>query len=269
MGGGAISLPPIVEMKPAHILVLLFGLLFVLSFSASAKMTYQFDWSVLWRSPYGYWMLQGFLLTLQLGILSWMIALSLGIVIGALRTLPWRPLRMIGTAYVEFFRNIPLLVQLFFWYYAVPPLVGPWLNRMHNLGYYTAIFGLGIYTASRVAEHVRSGLNTVPKGQRFAGLSTGLTQLQLYRYVVIPYAIRIMIPALTTEFLTIFKNSALAMTIGVLELTGMSYRINARTWHGLESTTGAIVGYLIIGLTIIGFMSWVEGKVRIRGLVRR
>jgi len=241
----------------------------IISMPASARMAYQFDWSVIWREPYGHWMLRGILLTLQIGIISWIIALFAGILIGTFRAFPWRPLRVVGTAYVEIFRNVPLLVQLFFWYYAIPPLVGQWLNRMHNLGYYCAIFGLGIYTASRVAEHVRSGLNTVPTGQRFAGLSTGLSQLQLYRHVIIPYAIRVMIPPLTTEFLTIFKNSALAMTIGVLELTGMADRINARTWHGLESTTGAIAGYLIIGLSIITLMSLVESKLRIPGLIKR
>ncbi len=239
------------------------------SLPASARIAYQFDWSVLWREPYGRWMLKGLGLTLQIGLISWLIALFLGIIIGALRTLPSKPLRLIGTVYVEVFRNIPLLVQLFFWFYAIPPLFGLWLTRMPNLGYYCAIFGLGIYTASRVAEHVRSGFFAVPAGQRFAGLSTGLTQFQLYRYVIIPYAIRIVIPPLTTEFLTIFKNSALAMTIGVLELTGMAYRIDARTWHGLESTTGAIVGYLIIGLIIITLGNWLESKVRIPGLVTR
>lgn len=236
---------------------------------AQGRMAYKFDWSVLWRQPYGRWMLQGIMLTLQIGIMSWLIALFLGIIIGALRTVPWKPLRVIGTAYVELFRNIPLLVQLFFWFYAVPPLIGQWLNRLPNLGYYVSIFGLGIYTASRVAEHVRSGMNSAPPGQRFAGLSTGLSQLQLYRYVIIPYALRVMIPPLTTEFLTIFKNSSLAMTIGVLELSGMAYQIDAYTFHGLEATTGAIVVYLIIGLTVIAFMGWLETRLRIPGLIKR
>jgi len=230
---------------------------------------YVFDWSVLWREPYGHWMLQGILLTLQIGIISWIIALLLGILIGTMRTVRWKPLRLIGTAYVEFFRNIPLLVQLFFWYFAIPPLIGPWLNRLTNLNYYCAIFGLGIYTASRVAEHVRSGLNTVPPGQRFAALSFGLSYLQMYRYVIIPYAIRLMIPPLTTEFLTIFKNSAITMTIGVLETSGMAYQIDAYTFHGLEATTGAIVVYLIIGLTVIISMGWLERRLRIPGLIKR
>jgi glutamate/aspartate transport system permease protein len=241
----------------------------LVSLPALAQARYKFDWSVLWKEPYGGWILQGIMLTLQIGIISWIIALFLGIIIGAFRTLPWKPLRAIGTAYVEFFRNIPLLVQLFFWFYAVPPLIGPWLNRLPGLEYYCGIFGLGIYTASRVAEHVRSGLNSVPKGQRFAALSTGLSYLQVYRHVIIPYAIRLMIPPLTTEFLTIFKNSAITMTIGVLETSGVAWQIETYTFRGLESTTAAIAVYLTIGLTIIFFMGWVESKLRIPGLVKR
>lgn len=258
---------PMAQKRLTRAFFIAIGLFFV--FPASAQLAYKFDWSVLWRPPYGRWMLQGILLTLQLGIISWIIALFLGVIIGAIRTFPWKPLRAIGTAYVEIFRNIPLMVQLFFWFYAVPPLISPALNRLPGLGYYCAIFGLGIYTASRVAEHVRSGLGSVPQGQRFAALSTGLSQLQMYRYVIIPYAIRVMIPPITTEFLTIFKNSSLAMTIGVLEVMGMTHQIGEYTFHYVEAFTGAIIVYLTIGLSVVGFMGWVESKLKIPGLIRR
>ncbi len=230
-------------------------------------MGYVLDWGVIVRDPNWQWLLSGFIRTLILGSISWGIALVLGIVIGTIRTLPYKIPRMIGKVYVEFFRNIPLLVQLFFWYYVIPPMVGQWLNRMQSLPWIMAIFGLGIYTASRVGEHIRSGLNSVPKSQRYAGLSTGLSRLQLYRYVIIPYGFRLMIPPISTEFLTIFKNSALAMTIGVLELSGQAYEIGSYTYHSFEPITAAVVGYLIIGLTIISFMGWVEKKLRIPGLV--
>ncbi len=226
------------------------------------------DFGVIARAPYWQWLLTGFTRTLILGSISWMIALFLGIIIGTIRTLPYKIPRMIGKAYVEFFRNIPLLVQLFFWYYAIPPMIGPWFNRLPSLPWIMAIFGLSIYTASRVAEHIRSGFSAVPKGQYYAGLSTGLTRLQLYRYVLIPYAFRLMIPPISTEFLTIFKNSTLAMTIGLLELSGQAYSIGSYTYHPFEPITAAVVGYLIVGLTIISFMGWVEKKLRIPGLVR-
>lgn len=234
---------------------------------------YDFDWSVLWRHPYGVWLLKGIWLTLKIGFLGWIIALFLGILIGTLRVTPWRWLRFISTAYTELFRNIPFLVQLFFWYYAGPMIFGENLGRQINqiigLNYYMAIVALGIYTASRVAEHMRAGFASISRDQYQAVLSTGLTQYQMYRYVIIPYALRIILPPLTTEFLTIFKNSSIAMTIGVAEITFMSYRIDAETFHGLEATTGAMFIYLVLCMTVVRFMGIIESKFKIPGMIGR
>ena len=234
---------------------------------------YDFDWSVLWRHPYGAWLLKGIWLTLKIGFLGWIIALFLGILIGTLRVTPWRWLRFISTAYTEVFRNIPFLVQLFFWYYAGPMIFGENLGRQINqiigLNYYMAIVALGIYTASRVAEHMRAGFASISRDQYQAVLSTGLTQYQMYRYVIIPYALRIILPPLTTEFLTIFKNSSIAMTIGVAEITFMSYRIDAETFHGLEATTGAMFIYLVLCMTVVRFMGIIESKFKIPGMIGR
>ena len=236
-------------------------------------MAYNFDWSVLWRQPYGMWLLQGLWLTIKIGLLAWIIALSLGIVIGTLRVTPWKPLRFFASAYTELFRNVPFLVQLFFWYYAGPMLLGDRLghalNQIIGLNYYVAIFALGIYTAARVAEHMRAGFASIGREQYQAVLSTGMTQYQMYRYVIIPYALRIILPPLTTEFLTIFKNSSIAMTIGVAELTFMSYRIDAETFHGLEATTGAMFIYLLLGLTVVRIMGFIESRFKIPGMIGR
>lgn len=230
---------------------------------------YDFDWSVLWTPPYRDWFVSGLANTLLIGAAAWGIALVVGVLVGLLRSASSRGLRILGTLYVEFFRNIPLLVQLFLWYYAVPPLLGPHFLRMPDLNLYVAIIGLGTYTASRVAEHVRSGLNGVGFGQHWAGLSTGLTHLQLYRYVIVPHAIRLVIPPLTTEFLTIFKNTSVVLVIGVLETTGAAHRINSLTFRGIEALTAAMVAYLTIGLTVVGLMSIVERRTRIPGLYGR
>jgi glutamate/aspartate transport system permease protein len=234
---------------------------------------YNFDWSVLWRHPYGGMLLSGLKLTIIIGICSWVIALFLGIVLGTLRVTRNRFLRFVSTLYVEVFRNIPLLVQLFFWYYAGPMLFGELLqgkiNRISGLNFYVAIVGLGLYTASRVAEHVRSGYASINRDQYQAVLSTGMTEIQMYRYVIIPYALRLIIPPLTTEFLTIFKNTSIAMTIGVAELTFQSYQIDADTFHGLEATTGAMAIYLVLGIIVVKFMDLIETKFRIRGLIGR
>lgn len=236
-------------------------------------LAYKFDWSVLWREPYGEWMLQGIWLTLQLGFLAWIIALSLGVFLGTMRAAPWKLLRLVSTIYVEVFRNVPFLVQLFFWFYAGPMIFGKTLqfkiNAISGLNYYSAVVGLGLYTASRVAEHVRAGFASIGQGQYQAVLSTGMTQWQMYWHVMIPHALRLVIPPLTTEFLTIFKNSSVAMTIGVAETTFMSYKIDSETFHGLEATTGAMFVYLVLGMVVVKTMSYFEKKFRIHGLVGR
>jgi glutamate/aspartate transport system permease protein len=96
-----------------------------------------------------------------------------------------------------------------------------------------------------------------------------MSQVQMYRYVIIPYALRLIIPPLTTEFLTIFKNTSVAMTIGVAELTFQSYQIDAETFHGLEATTGAMIVYLLLGMTVVRVMGLVEKKYKIPGLIGR
>ena len=236
-------------------------------------LAYKFDWSVLWREPYGEWMLQGIWLTLQLGFLAWIIALSLGVFLGTMRAAPWKLLRLVSTIYVEVFRNVPFLVQLFFWFYAGPMIFGKTLqfkiNAISGLNYYAAVVGLGLYTASRVAEHVRAGFASIGQGQYQAVLSTGMTQWQMYWHVMIPHALRLVLPPLTTEFLTIFKNSSVAMTIGVAETTFMSYKIDSETFHGLEATTGAMFVYLVLGMAVVKTMSYFEKKFRIHGLVGR
>ena len=236
-------------------------------------LTYEFDWSVLWRHPYGIWLLKGLGLTVAIGLAAWVIALSLGVVVGTLRITKYPILRFLGGLYVEVLRNIPLLVQMFFWFYAGPMLFGQTLgreiNRISGLNIYVAVVGLGLYTASRVAEHVRAGFASIGRDQYQAVLSTGMTQVQMYRFVIIPHALRLIIPPLTTEFLTIFKNTSIAMTIGVAELTFQSYQIDADTFHGLEATTGAMFIYLLLGITVVKLMGLVENKYKIPGLLGR
>jgi glutamate/aspartate transport system permease protein len=236
-------------------------------------LAYDFDWSVLWRHPYGMWLVKGLGLTIGIGIIAWIIALALGIVIGSMRVTNSRILRFIGALYVETLRNIPLLVQMFFWFYAGPMLFGETLgreiNRISGLNVYVAIFGLGLYTASRVAEHMRAGFSSINRDQYQAVLSTGMTKVQMYRYVIIPYALRLIMPPLTTEFLTVFKNTSIAMTIGVAELTFQSYQIDADTFHGLEATTGAMLIYLLLGMAVVKFMDLVEARYKIPGMLGR
>jgi len=231
-------------------------------------MNYNWNWGILLTDPYFGWILSGLGWTIAVASCAWVIAFSLGSVVGIVRTLPHPWLRVAGTAYVEFFRNIPLLVQMFLWYFVVPELLpdsaGMWIKRgLPQPEFWTAVVCLGTYTASRVAEQVRAGINSITIGQRHAAMAMGLTPLQVYRYVLLPVSYRIIIPPLTSEFLTIFKNSSLALTIGVLELTAQTRQIEEYTFQGFEAFTTATVLYLLITFTVIGVMRLVENKVTI------
>ena len=233
---------------------------------------YNWNWPILLKEPYFGWIVSGFGSTLLIALLAWAIAFPLGSVIGVLRTVENRWLRLVATIYVDIFRNIPLLVQMFLWYFVVPELLPPdwgrWVKRdMPNPQFITAVVCLGLYTASRVAEQVRSGIEAIPRGQRFAGLAMGLTPAQVYRYVLIPVAYRTIIPPLTSDFLGVFKNSSLALTIGVLELTSQSRQIEEYTFAAFEAFTVATVLYcLITGLVII-IMRQVEKRTQIVGAI--
>ncbi|MFQ5829374.1 MAG: amino acid ABC transporter permease [Candidatus Methylomirabilia bacterium] len=246
------------------------------------ELQYDFRWSVLWEDPFGYWILQGIKNTIILSLLAWVIALLFGIALGILRTSPWLIPRALATAYVEFFRNTPFLVQLFFWYFALPQVLpaGPIRDAVNtlqietpiisiNYEFLASLMGLGIYTSSRVGETVRAGLQSIPRVQQEAALSTGLSWLQAYRYVLVPIGLRIVIPPITTEFLTIFKNSSLATTIGFAEITFMTQQVDSYTFHGLEAVSAATLIYLAISLTIAASMSRVEKRYAIPGLIAR
>lgn len=237
-------------------------------------LNYDFDWSVLWRSPYGRMFMDGIATTLHLSLLAWGLAVVVGILIGVLRTQPWRPARHIGGLYVQIFRNIPFLVHLFFWYYAAPLLLPEparmWIyDHAANDAYWAGAAALGLYTAARVAEQFRSGFLTIPRDQYRAAYASGLRTFQVYRWVIIPYGFRLIMPGFTTEFLTCFKNSALTMTIGVMETTHTAYYIDAFTWHGLETTTAASLVYLSVSWGVILLMGRIEKRMRIHGQIRR
>ncbi|WP_227367694.1 amino acid ABC transporter permease [Halomonas sp. M20] len=235
-------------------------------------MDYNWNWAVLFQEPYLGWLLSGLQWTLLVAIAAWIIAFVVGSLIGILRTVPNRLIRTLAAAYVELFRNIPLLVQLFVWYFVVPELLpedlGLWVKRdMPNPEYVTAVVALGAYTAARVAEQVRSGIQTIGKDLVNAGLAIGLTPLQTYLYIRLPISYRIIVPPLTSEFLTIFKNSSLALTIGVLELTAQARQIENYTFQGFEAFTAATVLYLVITLLVVLLMRLIDQKTRIPGSV--
>lgn len=235
-------------------------------------LAYEFRWSVLWTEGHGGWLLEGILTTLKLSALGWVIACLLGILFGAMRTAPARIIRWAGTAYVEFFRNVPLLVWLFFWYFGAPQVLPrsaqDWLNR-HGAEFWSAVAGLSVYHGARFAEVIRSGIQAIPRTQLEAAVSTGLSVVEAYRYVIIPIALRLIIPPATSESLNLLKNSSLALTIGVAELTFMTRQIETYTARAFEALTAGTLIYLILCLVIASVMGQVERYFQIPGLVAR
>lgn len=218
------------------------------------------------------WVYSGIKWTLLVSICAWVIAFTIGSVLGVMRTTRVWWLNGPATAYVELFRNIPLLVHMFIWYFVVPEIVpnalGTWMKQgMPMPEFWSAVLALGFYTASRVAEQVRSGIQSIPRGQTHAALATGLTMPQVYRHLLLPMGYRIVIPPLTSEFLTIFKNSSVALTIGVLELTAQARTISEYTFRTFEIFTLATVVYVLITMAVVVVMQLLERRVRVPGYI--
>jgi glutamate/aspartate transport system permease protein len=240
-------------------------------------MNYNWNWSIFFEtSPDGvHTYLETLLLgtgwTLMTALAAWCLALLLGSLVGVVRTMPYPwPVRL-GQAYVELFRNIPLLVQMFLWYFVLPELLpaaaGDWLKQLPDASFYTAVVALGFYTSARVAEQVRAGILSLARGQRFAALALGLTLPQAYLYVLLPMAYRIILPPLTSEFLNVIKNSAVALTIGLMELTARARAMQEMSFQVFEAFTAATVIYILINIAVTFAMRWVERRAAVPGLI--
>jgi len=240
---------------------------------------YNWHWKVLFEAEPGgtgtylQYLIVGLGWTLATALAAWVIALAIGAVVGTVRTTPVKWLVRLGNLYVEIFRNIPLIVQMFLWFFVVPELlpeaIGDWIKQMPPPwgSYVPAVMCLAIFTSVRVAEQVRAGINSLPRGQRMAGIATGLTEAQAYRYVILPQGFRIILPPLTSEFMNIIKNSSVALTIGLLELTGRTRAMQEFSFRVFEAFTAATVIYLLTNLIVVLLMRGLEKKVRVPGLI--
>lgn len=163
------------------------------------------------------------------------------------------PVRWIAIGYLEFFRNTPLLIQIFFWYFGsykiLPTAVNDWLNSM-NFEFAAAVIALTIYSSAFIAEDLRSGILSIPREQMEASRSSGFSYLSSMYYIIMPQAVRISIPPLINQFLNLTKNSSLAMTIGVAELTYQARQVESYTFKGFEAFTAATLVYVMISLII-------------------
>jgi polar amino acid transport system permease protein len=216
-------------------------------------MNYKFNWALIFSGEYGKWFIDGLSVTLQLSGLSIILALLMGTLLTVLRLSRVKPLVWFSVGYIEFFRNTPLVVQIFFWYFGSDPMLPgffkEWLYRQ-NIEFATGVIALSTYTAAFIAEELRSGILSIPKTQLEASRATGLTFMQAMAYVILPQAFRIIIPPLISQFLNLIKNSSLAMTIGVMELTYMARQVEAHTFHGFEAFTVSTLMYLSLSLLV-------------------
>lgn len=240
-------------------------------------MNYHWNWGIFFEpNPMGTGsyldlLLSGLELTIKTGLLAWVIALITGSIVGVLRTLPSKAASWFGFAYVEFFRNMPLLVQLFLWFFVLPELLprnaGLWLKQLPNAPFWTAAVGIGFFMSARVAVQLQAGIGSLPRGQKQAATALGLTTVQTYRYVLLPMAFRIILPPLTSEFINTLKNTSVAITIGLLELTGQARSMEEFSFQVFEAFTAATVLYLLINLVIVIVMRLLEQAVAIPGYI--
>ena len=240
-------------------------------------MNYHWNWGIFFEpNPMGTgtyldMLLSGLVLTLKTAVLAWIIALVLGTIIGVLRTLPSKAAGWIGFCWVEFFRNMPLLVQLFLWFFVLPELLpraaGLWLKQLPHAPFYTAAIGIGLFMSARVAVQLAAGISSLPRGQKMAATALGLTTVQAYRYVLLPMAFRIILPPLTSEFLNTIKNTAVAITIGLLELTGQARSMQEFSFQVFEAFTGATILYLLVNAVVVTAMRFLERYVAIPGYI--
>jgi glutamate/aspartate transport system permease protein len=242
-------------------------------------MNYNWNWGIFWQpapdgtGTYMSWLIAGLGWTLATALCAWVIALALGSVLGVMRTTPHRWAVRLGNGYVELFRNIPLIVQMFLWFFVFPELlpksVGDAIKQMPPPwgSFVPAVLSLAFYTAARVAEQVRAGIQSLPRGQGMAGTALGLTLPQTYRYVLLPMAYRIVLPPLTSEFLNIIKNSSVALTIGLMELTARARAMQEFSFQVFEAFTAATVLYILVNIVVVFGMRWLERRVSVPGFI--
>ncbi|MEY2657332.1 MAG: amino acid ABC transporter permease [Betaproteobacteria bacterium] len=211
------------------------------------------------------WMLEAWRWTLAVAGCAWVVAMLVGAVVGTVRTLtdsPW--LVRLGNAWVELFRNIPLLVQIFLWYFVVPKMF-PAFQQVP--GFVLVVVALGFFTSARIAEQFRAGIQALPRGQRHAALAMGFTTAQTYRYVLLPMACRIILPPLTSESMNLLKNSSVAFAVSIAELTMFAMQAQEETSRGMEIYLAVTLLYAASAFAVNRVFALIERRLRVPGFI--
>ena len=200
-------------------------------------------------------LLLGAVITVKITSMSVALGIVIGLFAGIARICRVKPLRWISAVYVDFFRGTPLLVQIFLFYFAVPVITGQRIDP-----YVAAVGSCGINSGAYIAEIVRAGIQSIDEGQMEAGRSLGMTWTQTMRYVIVPQAMKRVIPLLGNEFIALLKDSSLVSVIGFEELTRRGQLIIAKTYASLEIWFSVAIIYLVMTLTISRFVAFLEKR---------
>lgn len=215
------------------------------------------DFSILTNNIDTY--LEGFLNTLKVSLLALILSFILGVIIAVMRISPMKVLQLAGTAFVEFIRNIPLILILFIFYYGLPNL------GMELSGFQAGTIALSIYTAAFIAEAIRAGILAVDKGQMEAGRSSGLTYIQTMRYIILPQAIKIVIPPLGNQFINLVKNSSILGVVAGLDLMYFGDSISSATYVVFDVYIFVALFYLILTIPLSLFVGYLERRLAVTG----
>lgn len=219
------------------------------------------------------WILYGLLLTAALTLAAWLLALLLGSVFGIMRAWPSRLCDAVGATYVSVFRKVPLIAQFSIWYFVSPELlptvISDWIKSITPCVQVFLVSGLafGFFTGARICEQVRAGIASLPFGQMQAALAIGFTLPQACCHILTPQCFRRILPPLTPEFLSISKNSAVASTIGLLELSGQAQQLVDFTAQPYESFIVVTLAYMGLNVAILRIMEWIQRRTRLPGVM--
>ena len=227
------------------------------------------DWQVFLQDDgsgrtYLEWLMSAWGWTLSVALLSLVLALVVGSLVGIARTTPSKPLVWFGNAWTEVFRNIPLLVEIFLWYHVIPSM---FRSLQQVPSFILVVFALGFFTSARISEQVKAGIQALPRGQRYAGLAIGLTLPQTYRYVLLPMAFRNIVPPLTSESMNFVKNSSVAFAVSVAELTMYAMQVQEETSRGVEVYLAVTGLYFISAFAINRIALFIEHRVQVPGMI--
>jgi glutamate/aspartate transport system permease protein len=229
----------------------------------------KWDWEIFLQDTGGgetylQWLMSAWGWTASVAVLSLIVALIVGSLMGILRTTPNRVFVAIGNVWTELFRNIPLLVQIFLWYHVIPSI---FLALRDVPSFILVVLALGFFTSARISEQVKAGIQSLPKGQSYAGLAMGLTLPQTYRYVLLPMAYRIVIPPLTSESMNIVKNTSVAFAVSVAELTMFAMQAQEETSRGIEVYLAVTGLYFISAFAVNRIAAFIEQRVQVPGML--